>query len=81
LTGIQVYELPKRWALPALARGDEAILRKIVGPGHLTTEQKLAIRKQLESQFMPDIWSDSRPILDYLSNADSHSSGVTLTED
>jgi hypothetical protein len=80
LTEVEVYELPKRWALPALARGDEAILRKIVGPGHLTTDQKLAVRKQIESQFMPDIWSESRAVLDYLSNADVHSSGAREDE-
>jgi hypothetical protein len=76
LTGISVYEIPKRWALPALARGDEAILRKLVGPGRLTREQKLAVRKQIESQFMPDVWAESREVLDYLSNDDFHSPGT-----
>jgi hypothetical protein len=76
LVGISVYELPKRWALPALARGDEAILRKVIGPGRLTREQKLAVRKQIEGQFMPDVWADSREVLEYLSNTDFHSPGT-----
>jgi len=76
LGGICVYELPKRWALPALARSDSAILAKVVGPGRLIREQKLAVRRYLEEQFMPEIWHENREVVDYLSNDDFVSPGT-----
>ncbi len=76
LTGILCHELVPRWALPAIARGDNQILEKIVGPAGLTRDQKQMVRRYLQESFMPDVWRDSEEITDFLSNADQHTQGV-----
>jgi hypothetical protein len=76
LQGIRSYELAKRWALTTLEQDDHKILSRIDGPGGLNREQKSAVRKFLQEQFMRDVWQDARDVLDYLSNLDYHSPGV-----
>jgi hypothetical protein len=76
LRGLKVYQLARRWALTNLARGDDAILKTVTGPGGLLREQKHAVRQQLKTRFMRDVWADSLAVLDYLGNADYHSPGA-----
>lgn len=78
LTGIVSHELTPRWALPAIARGDNQILEKIIGPSGLTRDQKQMIRRYLQETFMPEVWRDSTAITEYLSNADQHTQGVVV---
>ncbi len=83
LTGIVTHELTPRWALPAIARGDNQILEKIVGPSGLTRDQKQILRRYLQETFMPDVWRHGDTIGEYLASADQHTQGVLveLTED
>lgn len=76
LTGLRVYQLARRWALRQLPRSDDAILKSIVGPSGLFREHKTIIRHQLETWLMPEVWEDSRAVVDYLSGQDSHSPGT-----
>ena len=71
VTGIVCHELVPRWALPAIARGDNQILGKIVGPAGLTRDQKQMVRRYLQETFMPEVWRDSEAITEFLSSADS----------
>jgi hypothetical protein len=75
LHGLRVYQLAQRWALVNLARGDDAILKAVTGPGFLFREQKHAVRQQIKEQFMQHVWEDSRAVLEYLANSDYHSPG------
>ena len=77
LHGLRVYQLANRWALLNLARGDDAILKAVTGPGFLLREQKHAIRQQIKEQFMQHVWEDSRAVLEYLANSDYHSAGTS----
>jgi hypothetical protein len=76
LTGLRSYRLAPRWALPALARGDDDIMSKIVEPAGLDREQKNVVRTLLRNQFMPEVWHESKEVLDYLGNTDYHSPGT-----
>jgi len=76
LVGIHCYALARYWALPALARGDDAIIDKLTGPAGLTREQKDLIRQVLRERFMPEVWRDARAVLDYLASTDYHSPGT-----
>ena len=76
LSGIVCHELTPRWALPAIARGDNQILEKIVGPAGLTRDQKQIVRRYLQESFMPEVWRDSSEITEFLSSADQHTQGV-----
>ena len=67
----------RRWALVNLARGDDAILKAVTGPGCLLREQKTAIRQQVKEHFMPQVWENSRAVLEYLANSDYHSPGAS----
>ena len=64
------------FALPAIARGDNQILEKIVGPSGLTRDHKQMVRRYLQESFMPDVWRHSDALTEYLSNADQHVQGV-----
>jgi len=77
LRGLQVFQLAPRWALRNLARGDDAILKAVTGPGCLLREQKTAVRQQIKEQFMQQVWEDSRAVLEYLANTDYHSPGTS----
>lgn len=72
LRGIATYQLPSRWALPAIIEGDDRICEKITGYGSLTKEQKSVIRLALREQFMHEIWEGATKVLEYLHNADYH---------
>ncbi len=76
LVGLMSYKLAPRYALLSLAKGDEDILSKIVGPGRLTREQKGAIKLFILDKFMHHVWQDARAVLDFLSNADYLTPGV-----
>jgi DNA-directed RNA polymerase subunit M/transcription elongation factor TFIIS len=76
LTGIVCHELAARWALPAIARGDNQILEKIVGPSGLTRDQKQLVRRYLQETFMPDVWRHNDAIGEYLASPDQHTQGV-----
>jgi hypothetical protein len=76
LAGILSYQLVSRWALTVLDQGDDNITEKIVGPGCLNRDQKIAVRQALKEQFMRPVWQDATAVLDYLANVDYHSPGV-----
>ncbi len=76
LRGIASYQLVTRWALTALADGDDPIVTKITGQGCLNRDQKNAVRQALREQCMRPIWADAADVLEYLGNADYHSPGV-----
>ncbi len=76
MTGIRCYQLAQHWALTALPRSDEAILKKIEGPGSLSKAQKFALCEHIKEQFMREVWASVPEIHDYLLNTDYHSSGV-----
>lgn len=76
LVGLRCYGLARHWALPALARGDDAILGKLTGPAGLAREQKDMVRQVLRERFMPEVWREAKKVLDYLGNTDYHSPGT-----
>ncbi|MCC6124134.1 MAG: hypothetical protein IT426_04185 [Pirellulales bacterium] len=76
LLGLSVYQLAPRWALTVLDEGDDRICERVTGRGALGREQKFAVRRTLRENFMPEVWEHARNVLDYLANADYHSSGV-----
>jgi hypothetical protein len=76
LKGIACHQLTPHWALTALDQGDDPVLERITGPGRLNRDQKAAIRLALKEQFMRPIWEQATEVIEYLANADSHSSGV-----
>jgi DNA-directed RNA polymerase subunit RPC12/RpoP len=76
LSGIASYRLVSRYALTVLDQGDDNIVEKIAGPGHLNRDQKIAVRQALKDQFMRPVYQDSTAVLEYLSGADVHSQGV-----
>jgi len=76
LVGIMTYQLTGRYALPALARGEDEILEKITGPGRLTRDQKGAIKLFILNNFMHPVWEEAQEVLDFLSSPDYHSPGV-----
>ncbi len=78
LTGIVSHELTSRFALPAIGRGDNQILEKIVHPSGLTRDQKQIVRRYLQETFMPDVWQHSTTITEYLASADQHTQGVLV---
>jgi hypothetical protein len=75
LTGLMTYQLVTRWALRALAEGDDAIVRKITGYGCLNEAQKFLVRQALRDQFMRAVWESAANVLEYLGNTDYHSPG------
>ncbi len=79
LKGIQSYKLTPRYALVTLERGDDYILRKIIGPGSLNREQKNIVRTRIREQFMAQVWEDATEVFAYLTNGDFHSQGVTTS--
>lgn len=76
LMGLHVYRLAKRYALQNLARGDDTILRAVVGPGPLARDHKNIVRQFLRERFMPEVWESTLAVVDYLANDDYHSPGV-----
>ncbi len=76
LSGINCFELGSRWALTFLDQGEDVIVEQITGPGCLNRDQKNAVRNEIKKQFMPPVWENSAAVLDFLANADFHSSGT-----
>jgi hypothetical protein len=76
LSGITSYRLVSRYAMTVLDQGDDNIVEKIAGPGHLNRDQKIAVRQALKDQFMRPVYQDATAVLEYLSGADVHSQGV-----
>ncbi len=79
LLAIKSYRLAERWALTALTKGDDAIAKKIEGPGSLNKGQKLALCDHIKEQFMREVWASVPEIHDYLLNTDYHSPGVEVS--
>ena len=73
---IRIYQLARRWALGALARGDDAICKSITGPGSLLRAQKDSVRQHLGEHYMRTVWGDAKKVLDYLADDDYHSPGA-----
>ena len=59
-----------------MEQDDHFLLRKVVGPGRLTKEQKAVVQNFLREHFMRNIWEDADDVLEFLSNFDYHSPGV-----
>jgi hypothetical protein len=76
LRGITAYKIPQRWALPAIAEGDDAICAKITGYGTLSKEVKGVIRLALREHFMYEIWEGATKVLEFLNSPDAHTHGV-----
>ncbi len=76
LRGLRIYQLAPRWALVQIARGDDAILKVVVGPGSLFRDQKNAVRQQIRELFNFEVWEDVHALREFLSNNDFHSSVV-----
>jgi hypothetical protein len=76
LKGITAYKLPQRWAIPAIAEGDDAICAKIAGYGTLSKEVKSVIRLALKEHFMYEIWEGATKVLEFLNSPDFHTHGV-----
>ena len=76
LCGLRVCQLARRWALVNLARGDDAILKSVIGPAGLLRQQKNAIREHLKDLFTCDVWEEAQAVREYLANDDYHSSSV-----
>jgi hypothetical protein len=76
LRGMRIFQLARRWALTALARGDDSICKSITGAGSLLRAQKDSVRQHLGEQYMRALWGDATEVLDYLANDDYHSPGV-----
>jgi hypothetical protein len=76
LKGIAAYKLPARWALPAIAEGDDAICAKITGHGTLSKEVKGVIRLALKEHFMYEIWEHATKVLEFLNSPDFHTHSV-----
>ncbi|MBN2024711.1 MAG: hypothetical protein JW809_18175 [Pirellulales bacterium] len=74
LEAVESYRLASRLALPKLAQGDDAIVEAVVERIGLTRAQKNATRVMLGELLMRDVWGDSADVLDFLANADYHSS-------
>ena len=76
LQGITAYKLPLRWAIPAIAEGDDAICAKIAGFGTLSKEVKSVIRLALKEHFMYEIWEHATKVLEFLNSPDFHTHSV-----
>lgn len=81
LHGILTYRLARRWALPDLAKSDEAILRKVEGFGSLNKSQKFALCHYVRDQFMREVWTSISEVHDYLTNGDYHSPGIDIPQE
>ncbi len=78
LHGVMTYRLVRRWALTALARGDEVILQKVEGYGALNRTQKYTICQYLQEEFMRAVWTSVTDVHDYLTNTDFTSPGIDV---
>jgi hypothetical protein len=76
LFGLASYQLARRWALRNLARGDDAILKAVVGPAGLNREQKIVVRQALHEHFMGPVWQNAENVLTFLKSTDFHTPGV-----
>lgn len=77
LEGLHVYQLAPRYALTRIERGEDAILGAIRGPGSLSRDQKAAVFRYIREKFMREIWEDNQALVDYLTNQDYHSPGIS----
>lgn len=77
LEGLHVYQLAPRYALTRIERGEDAILGSIRGPGSLNRDQKATVFRYIREKFMREIWEDNQALVDYLTNQDYHSSGIS----
>lgn len=76
LAGLASYKLVTRWPLANLDKGDDKICEAIAGRSPLTRDQKNVVRQGLRDYLSRPIWADAQQVLDYLGNADFHSTGV-----
>lgn len=80
MKGLCVYELAKRWALPAIGRETDAILEKITGEGSLGRDEKMYVLQYLRKHYMHEFLDEAEEVLDFLTNEDYHSSKVGQIE-
>lgn len=76
LKGLRIFELAKRYALITLDRGDNDVLKSITSAGTLSREQKNFVRLAIREQLMPEVWASASTVLEFLSNADYHSTEI-----
>ncbi|MGQ9606659.1 MAG: hypothetical protein ACUVTW_10685 [Thermogutta sp.] len=77
LKGLAVYQLAPRYAVTRIERGEDAILQAVRGPGCLSKEQKAAVFAYIREKFMRPVWEDHTALVDYLTNLDYHSPGIS----
>ncbi|MFZ5830498.1 MAG: hypothetical protein ACOY3P_10435 [Planctomycetota bacterium] len=80
LAGVHIYQLARRWALRALARGDDAIAEKVIGRVGLTQQQKVVVRGAIRDRFMPEVWQGASHVHAYLASNDTLSPGTDEAE-
>lgn len=77
LEGLHVYQLAPRYALTRIERGEDALLGAIRGPGALNRDQKAAVFRYIREKFMRPVWENNQALIDYLTNQDYHSPGIS----
>jgi DNA-directed RNA polymerase subunit RPC12/RpoP len=78
LRGLTVYQLNRRWGLVGLGRGDDDVLKAVVGLGSLNRDQKGILRMHLNERYMRSVWEDNQPLQDFLGNDDYASPGASM---
>jgi hypothetical protein len=76
LVALTSYQLAKSWALTSLAKGDDAILSKIVGPGCFSRDLKALMRVTIKDLFMHETLESAKHIFEFLESTDYHSPGT-----
>jgi hypothetical protein len=78
LMGLDSFTLAKSWALPALAKSDDAILAKVTGHGSFSKDLKAISRMTIKEMFMHEMLEHAKDIFQFLENTDYHTHGVDV---
>ena len=75
LAGVLVagFSLPAGWS-----RGDDDVLKAVVGLGALNRDQKGILRMHLNERYMRSVWEHNQPLQDFLGNDDYASPGASM---
>lgn len=81
LGGLRVFRLAPRWALGAMAHGEDEILKKIEGHSGLIRDQKLAVRRYLRESYMPEFTHRAHAVTAFLTGDDFHAHTILENEE
>ncbi|MGD9127311.1 MAG: hypothetical protein PVH19_08010 [Planctomycetia bacterium] len=81
LDALEIYELSSRGSMSKLEQGDDNICEAITDRCPLSRDQKAAIYQVFKTLFMREVWGDSKEVIDFLLNADYHSTTSRGTEE